>query len=171
MSAYSVFKIWYALSLGSNDFTSAASGLKIQNTATPVGEEISLIYCMPLNFRKRATDVSNALALDPTSPDTGTGMSDVVLRFTQNRSVTPTVPVLEKIRDIFYKKQSDDDFTKGRIGLESSDNPELDCLPIATAGYKLTGFKQEPNQNKPALLTYELTLKFVGDHTKLGTRT
>ena len=170
MSAFSTFKLWYALSLASNTFALAAATRRIQNTTTPTGEEISLIYCMPQNFAKRATDVSNALAVDPTSPDTGTAGSNVVLRFVQERKVAPTVPVLEELIELFYLFQSDDDFEKGRIGLESTDNPGLDCLPVATAGYKIISFKQEPNQNNPAITIYEIVLKFIGDHTKLGTR-
>jgi hypothetical protein len=170
MAQYEVFKIWYANSLGLNAFTSADLGLRIENTSAPLGEEIQLIYVIPSMFAKRQTDVSNALAVDPTSPDTGTAGSNVTIRFTQNRTVTPTVPVLAKLLAIFYKLQSDDNFEKGRIGLETSDNPELDCLPVALAGYKLISFKQEPNQDKPALLTYEVVLKFLGDNTKLGTR-
>ena len=61
MAAYEVFKIWYALSLGSNAFSQAASTRKIENTTTPTGEEISLIYVLPASFVKRATDVSEAL--------------------------------------------------------------------------------------------------------------
>jgi hypothetical protein len=56
------------------------------------------------------------------------------------------------------------------MGLESTDNPELDCLPIPTAGYKLLSFKQEPNQNHPGVQIWEVVLKFVGDNSKLGTR-
>ena len=109
------------------------------------------------------------MAADPQSPDTGTGASDVILRFTQERKVTRTVPVLPKLLEMFYNKSSDDDFL-GRFGLENLDNPELDCLPIATAGYKFLSYKQEPNQNTSAIQIWEVRLKFVGDHTKLGTR-
>jgi hypothetical protein len=171
MSAYDTFKIWYALSLGSNSFAAQTDAdLKIENITSPVGEEVSLIYVIPSPFSKRVTDVSNALAVNPTSPDTGTGQSNVILRFVQKREVTPTVPVLPKLLRMFYKFQSDDDFQKGRIGLESTDNPELDCLPIATAGYKMISFKQEPNQNFPAVQIWEVILKFLGDNSKLGTR-
>ena len=171
MPAYDTFKFWYAKGLPvNNTFALADAAVKIQNTTTPVGEEISLIYVIPGPFANRSTDVSNALAADPTSPDTGTAQSNVILRFTQSRAVTPTVPVLAKLLAMFYNFGSDDDFKKARFGLESTDNPELDCLPIATAGYKFISFKQEPNQDKPNLQIWELVLKFVGDNSKLGTR-
>jgi len=170
MPAYDTFKIWYAKSLGSNTFTLADATAKIQNLTTPVGEAVSLIYVIPSSFAKRVTDVSNALAVDPTSPDTGTGQSNVIVRFVQKREVTPTIPVLPKLIEMFYNFSSDDDFQKGRFGLENTDNPELDCLPIATAGYKFISYKQEPNQNFPAVQIWEVVLKFVGDNSKLGTR-
>jgi len=171
MVAYDTFKFWYALSLGSNEFSDAATNRKIENKTTPSGEAISLIYVLPQLFSKRQTDVSNVLAADPTSPDTGTAISDVVIRFTQQRTVNPTVPVLVKLLEMFYLKTDDVDFDKARFGLESTDAPELDVLPIATAGYKFVSFRREPDQNTPAITIWELTLKFLGDHTKLGTRT
>ena len=170
MPAYDTFKIWFAKSLANNSFALADATARIQNLTSPVGEAVSLMYVIPSSFAKRVTDVSNALAVDPTAPDTGTGQSNVIVRFVQKREVTPTIPVLPKLLEIFYNLQSDDDFQKGRMGLESTDNPELDCLPIATAGYKMLSFKQEPNQNFPAVQIWEVVLKFVGDNSKLGTR-
>lgn len=171
MVAYDTFKLWYSKGTGANNTFALADGTrKIQNVTTPAKEEISLIYCLPGSFVKRATDVSEALAVDPTSPDTGTGSSNVILRFTQKREQTPTIPVLAQLLEMFYLKSSDDIYLKGRFGLENTDNPQLDVLPLPSAGYKFLSYKQEPNQNNPALLIYEITLKFVGDHTKLGTR-
>jgi hypothetical protein len=171
MAAYDTFKLWYAKAVSPNNtFAAADATHKLENVTTPVGEEVSLIYVLPSSFAKRTTDVSNALAVDPTSPDTGTGQSNVILRFVQQRTVTPTIPVLPKLLAMFYEFQSDDTFQKGRMGLESTDNPELDCLPIPTAGYKLLSFKQEPNQNHPGVQIWEVVLKFVGDNSKLGTR-
>ena len=170
MPAYDTFKIWFAKSVANNEFADADATARIENLTTPVGEAVSLIYVIPSNFAKRVTDVSNALATDPTAPDTGTGQSNVTVRFVQKREVTPTIPVLPKLLEIFYNLQSDDDFQKGRMGLENSDNPELDCLPIPTAGYKMLSYKQEPNQNFPAVQIWEVVLKFVGDNSKLGTR-
>ena len=171
MAAYDTFKLWYAKDVTPNNtFALADATRKIENKTTPTGEEISLIYCLPNPFTKRMTDVSEALAVDPTSPDTGTGSSNIIIRFSQQRKVTPTVPVLAKLIEMFYLKSSDDTFLKGRFGLENTDNPQLDVLPLVDAGYKFLSFKQEPNQNQNALQIWELTLKFVGDHTKLGTR-
>ena len=171
MPAYDTFKIWYALSVANNEFSDQSdANLKIQNLTSPVGEAVSLIYVIPSTFAKRVTDVSNALAINPTAPDTGTGQSNVTLRFVQKREVTPTIPVLPKLLRMFYKFQSDTIFKKGRIGIESTDAPDLDCLPIATAGYKILSFKQEPNQNFPAVQIWEVVMKFLGDNSKLGTR-
>jgi len=169
MSAYQNFKLWYATGIAPNN-TFATATIKIQNTTTPTNEEISLIYCLPAIFAKRSTDVSNAISVDPSSPDTGTGASDVLLRFTQNRKVSPTVPVLTTLLSMFYKLGNDPTFEFGRFGLENADNPILDCLPIPTAGYKITSIRQEPNQDTPALQIWEVRLKFLGDNTKLGTR-
>lgn len=171
MATFENFKLWYSKGIAPNNtFALADATRKIQNTSSPTGEEISLIYCNPLMFAKRQTDVSEALAVDPTAPDTGTGASNIVIRFTQERKVTRTVPVLAKLREMFYLKSSDNTYLKGRFGLENSDNPELDVLPLPDAGYKFLSFKQEPNQNTPQVQTWELTLRFLGDHTKLGTR-
>ncbi len=171
MAAYDTLKFWYAKGTGGNNtFALADATRKIQNSTSPTGEEISLIYCLPNPFAKRQTDTSEALAVDPTAPDTGTGASNIIIRFTQKRDVTPTIPVLAKLIEMFYLKSSDDIFLKGRFGLENTDNPQLDVLPLVSAGYKFLNFKQEPNQNTPALQIWELTLKFLGDHTKLGTR-
>ncbi len=171
MANFDTFKLWYAKGTGvNNTFALADATRKIQNATTPTGEEISLIYVLPSPFSKRQTDVSQALAADPTAPDTGTAGATVILRFTQERKVTRTVSVLPKLLEMFYLKSSDNTFEKGRFGLENTDNPDLDILPLTTAGYKFISFKQEPNQNQTSLQIWELTLKFLGDHTKLGTR-
>lgn len=169
MATYENFKLWFAAGVAPNN-TFATATIKMQNATSPLANLVSLIYCLPSRFAKRATDVSNALAVDPTSPDTGTGMSDVILRFTEKREATPGVTVLSILLNMFYQKSSDDTFEKGRFGLETTDSPDLDVLPLPTAGYKFVSFKQEPNQNNAALIIWEVTLKFLGDHTKLGTR-
>jgi len=172
MSNFQTLKLWYAKGVDPlNKFSDADATRKIENKTTPEGEEISLIYILPAPFTKRQTDVSNALAADPTSPDTGTAGATVIIRFTQERKVARTVSVLPILLEMFYLKSSDDTFEKGRFGLENTDNPELDVLPLPTAGYKFISFKQEPNQNQTSLQIWELTLKFLGDNTKLGTRT
>ncbi len=171
MVAYDTFKLWYSKGTGvDNTFAQAEATRKIQNVTTPAKEKISLIYCMPNPFQKRMTDVSEALASDPTKPDTGTAGANVILRFSQLREITPTIPVLAQLLEMFYLKSSDDIYLKGRFGLENTDNPQLDVLPLPTAGYKFLRYKQEPNQNNPALQIWEITLEFIGDHTKLGTR-
>lgn len=170
MAGFDTFKLWYSKDTGNNTFALADATRRIENVTTPTGEQISLIYCMPSPFQKRMTDVSEALAVDPTKPDTGTAVAQVVIRFTQQREATPTIPVLAKLLEMFYLKSSDDIYLKGRFGLENTDNPQLDVLPVPSAGYKFIRFKQEPNQNNPALIIYEVTLEFVGDHTLLGTR-
>lgn len=171
MASYDTFKLWYAKSIASNSFASADDGFKLQNTTT-TDKARSLIYCNPLMFAKRQTDTSNALAVDPTSPDTGTGMSDVILKFTEGRTAAlGTSTALKILINFFYNKSSDPIFKKGRFGLENTDNPDLDVLPLATAGYKFINFRQEPNPSAAGLLTYLVQLKFLGDHTKLGTRT
>lgn len=170
--AFNVFKLWYSkdTAAGQNEFSNADATRRIENTNTPEGEEIKLIYVIPAMFAKRATDVTEALSVDPSAPDTGTGASNVIIRFTQKRDVSPTVPVLAKLIEMFYLKGTDDIYLEGRFGLENTDNPQLDVLPLPTAGYKLVSFKMEPNQNTINITTWELVIKFLGDHTKLGTR-
>lgn len=171
MAAFDTFKLWYSKGVSPNNtFVLADATRKIQNLTTPAEEKVSLIYCIPSPFTKRQTDVSTALAADPKKPDTGTAGAFVILRFTQLREQTPTVGVMAQLLNMFYLKSSDDTYDFGRFGLENTDHPELDVLPIPTAGYKFISFKQEPNQNNPALQIWELTLEFLGDHTKLGTR-
>lgn len=167
VQAYEDFSLWFAKSLGDNQLSDA--DLIIANTSTP-DQAIKLIYCIPLKFAKRATDVTSALAVDPDSPDTGTGMSDIVIRFSEERTAPLTNPVLEKLIEMFYNKGNDDIFRKGRFGLVNKDNPKFDVIPIATAGYKFLNFGQDPNAQTPGIQTYNIQLKFLGDHTKLGTR-
>ena len=168
MGDFEDFKIWYAKSLAQNTFVNADADRKIENTAT-VGEEIQLMFCGPMKFQKRQTDVSQATAADKTAPDTGTAGSYIKLVFLQKRDTT-NFQVLGRLLTLFYLKNSDEDFTKGRIGLENADNPELDVIPTATAGYKFISFMQRPNEDNPSIIQWELELEFLGDHTVLGSR-
>lgn len=160
--AFENFALWYAKSLTDNGPDDADLLIKS-------GENnIKLVYCVPSQFAKRVTDTSSALAEDKTSPDSGTAAAMVELKFTQERDTAPTTNVLETLIKMFFNKTDDEVFRKARYGLTTSDNPELDCTPTSTAGYKLEGFQQIPNQNEPALLTYVVRLGFVGDHNRLG---
>lgn len=159
--AFEDFTLYYALSLASNDAASAT--LKISNT-----DGIELIYCIPINFAKRVTDTSNALAVDKTEPDTGSGMTQVELQVTQERGSAPTTNLLKTLEEMFFIKSSDPDFRRGRFGLLNADNPDLDAAPVAFGGYKFGGFRQVPNKDAPSRVTYIITLLFLGDHTILG---
>jgi len=161
MTAFENFTLYYALSIVNNDAASAT--LKFSNT-----DGIQLVYCIPNEFMKRVTDTSNALALDRTEPDTGTGRSIIELQVTQSRETTPSNNLLKTLLEMFYIKSSDNIFRRGRFGLINTDNPELDAKPIKFGGYKFMGYRQVPNKDAPALLTYNITLSFVGDHTILG---
>lgn len=161
MTAFEDFTLYYALSLINNDAASAT--LKFSNT-----DGISLVYCISNEFMKRVTDTSNALAVDKTEPDTGTGRSIIELQVTQSRETPPTVNLLKTLQEMFYIKSSDTTFRRGRFGLLNTDNPELDAKPIKFGGYKFMGFRQVPNKDAPALLTYNIQLSLVGDHTILG---
>ena len=104
MATFDTVKLWYALNVAPNN-TFATSNLKFQNATSPAGEELSLIYCNPSMFSKRATDVSEALAADPTSPDTGTAISDVVIRLTQEiKNGQPGASILSILKQMFYIK-------------------------------------------------------------------
>lgn len=167
---FSEFKLWYAKSLTENSFAQADDNKKIEDTTTPAGEEIQLIFCNPSQFTKRVTDTSEALAVDRTSPDTGTALTDVTIRIAQARTAaTRTIPILAKILELFFEKSNDDIFQKGRIGLYNTDNPELNVVPTANAGYKFIGFGELPNQDTPGITIYDIIIQFVGDHTQLGT--
>ncbi len=161
MAAFESFTLYYALSLAQNDAASAT--LKVSNV-----DGVKLIYCIPIDFTKRQTDTSNAQSEDKTSPDTGTARAGVELRFTQERNVAPTTNVVKTLMDMFYRRTQDVDFRKARFGLVNDDNPELDVEPTEVGGYKFISFKQEPNPDKPALLSYTIQLDFIGDHTLLG---
>lgn len=164
MAAFENFTLYYAKSLTLNSASQA--DLKITNGVP--ADKIKLAYCIPKSFAKRVTDTSNALSLDPTKPDTGTAGAFVELSITQERDTTLDTNILETLLQMFYIKSSDDDFEKGRFGLLNDDNPELDVEPEALAGYKFVSFSQNPNPNDIALVTYTVTLDYVGDHTKLG---
>lgn len=161
VTAFENFTLYYALSIAQNGPNDAT--LKISNT-----DGISLIYCNPSEFLKRVTDTSNALALDKTEPDTGTGKAIVELQVSQDRSTPPTTNILKILEQMFFIKSSDTIFRRGRFGLVSTDNPELDAEPIKFGGYKFAGFKQIPNKDEPGLVKYNIILSFVGDHTILG---
>lgn len=161
MPQFEDFTIYYAKSIGQN--AAADADLKITNT-----DGVSLIYCIPLEFSKRMTDTSNALALDKTEPDTGTARALVELQITQDRKTDPTTSVLKLLLEMMFIKSSDDIFRKGRFGLLAQDNLELAAEPIKNGGYKFLGFKQMPNGDDPAIQTFTIQLGFVGDHTILG---
>jgi len=161
VEAFEDFTLYFALSIDDNAADDAT--LKISNT-----DGIKLVYCIPDDFSKRVTDTSNALAIDKTEPDTGSGRIMVELQFTQSRETAPTVDVLKTLKEMFFLKSNDPTFRKGRWGLLNTDNPELNVEPVKFGGYKFAGFKQVPNKETPALLTYIVKLAFVGDHTILG---
>lgn len=161
MTAYENFTLYYASSLVNNDAASAT--LKLENI-----DSVELVYCIPNEFMKRITDTSNALALDKTEPDTGTGRSIVEIQIVQDRLQAPSTNVLKTLQEMFYIKSSDPIFRRGRFGLLNDDNPELNAEPVKFGGYKFMGFKQIPNKDTPSLLTYNILLSFVGDHTILG---
>jgi len=161
MTAFENFTLYYALSIANND--PASSTLKISNI-----DSIELVYCIPNEFMKRITDTSNALALDRTEPDTGTAKAVVELQIIQDRAQAPSTNVLELLEQMFYIKSSDTIFRRGRFGLLNDDNPELNAEPIKFGGYKFLGFRQIPNKDTPSLVTYNIQLSFVGDHTILG---
>lgn len=160
-TAFGNFTLYYALSIAQNDAASAA--LKISNI-----DGIELVYCIPDEFMKRVTDTSNALALDKTEPDTGSGRTIVELQIIQDRTTTRTTNLLKLLEQMFFIKSSDDSFRKGRFGLLNADNPDLDAKPIRLGGYKFAGFRQVPNKDTPSILIYNITLSFLGDHTILG---
>ena len=161
VQAFENFTLYFALSIAQNDAANAT--LKISNT-----DGIKLVYCIPDDFTKRVTDTSNALAIDKTEPDTGSGRIMVELQFTQNRETAPTTNVLEILNEMFFTKSNDTVFRKGRFGLLNDDNPELNVEPVKFGGYKFAGFKQTPNKDNPALQIYIVKLSFVGDHNILG---
>lgn len=167
--SFSEFKLWYAKSLTANTFAGADVGMKIQDIEN-ADAGIELLSCVPSSFQKRRTDVSQALSLDKTSPDTGTAQQDITIEFVQARNVVLTDPVVQKLINMFHVKSNDNMFRKGRFGLENTDTPEIDCLPSVNAGYKFDGFQQVPIHNNPALLHFRIMLQFVGDHTQLGSR-
>jgi len=161
MPAFENFTLYFALSIAQNDAASAT--LKISNT-----DGIEMVYCIPNDFMKRVTDTSNALALDKTEPDTGTGRAMVELQITQERGTVPTTNLLKLLQQMFFIKSSDTIFRRGRFGLLTDDNPELSAEPIKFGGYKFAGFKQIPNKDEPSRVKYNISLSFVGDHTILA---
>lgn len=160
-TAFEDFTLYFALSIANNDAASAT--LKISNI-----DGIELVYCIPIDFTKRVTDTSNALALDKTEPDTGTGRAMVELQIVQDRTTVRTTNLLKLLEQMLFIKSSDATFRRGRFGLLNTDNPDLDAKPIKFGGYKFAGFKQVPNKDTPSLLVYNISLSFVGDHTILG---
>ena len=164
MANFLTFQIWYARSLAQNTFANAEADRKIENTTGDEG--IQLLSCRAARFLKRNTDTSQATASDKTSPDTGTAGSYIHLSFVQKRK-TRNAQVLSRLEKLFFLKNNDVDFNKGRIGLENSDNPELNVLPTANAGYKLMSFMQRPTDDNPGVNIFELELEFLGDHTEL----
>lgn len=162
MAAYDSFTLYYAKSLSENDADDAELYLKSAEN------NIKLVHCIPARFDKRVTDTSNVQSEDKTSPDTGTALATVQIKFTQERHVSPATPALGILLDMFYKKNNDSDFRFARFGLENTDNPALDVAPTGNGGYKFISFTQVPNDDTPALNTYIVTLDLIGDHTLLG---
>jgi len=161
MPTWDSLVFWYAKSLSENGPDEAELRIK-------TGENTSkLSYCVAIDWQKRMTDTSNALAEDKTSPDAGTARDAIEIKFTQERGTAPTTNALKILIQMFYTKTDDEVFRKARFGLDNTDNPELDVTPVATGGYKLHRFYQVPNPNDPALLTYVIEAEYVGDHNLL----
>lgn len=140
----------------------AASELKIEDS-----DKIKLEYCVPIQFGKRITDNSNAQNIDKSSPDTGTAINQIELLIREDRSEGAS-DLLEKLMKMYFQKSDTEVFRKGRFGLVNTDNPELDCLPVADGGYKFLGFASVPHIDNPSTQLYRVKLDFIGDHTILG---
>ena len=168
MAEFEEIEIWYAKSIAENGFSDAANNSKIQNI-TSGDEAISLISCLPEIFAKRITDVSQALATDNISPDTGTAKTTIKVVLAQIRTTTSrTNQVLGRLINMFYLKGNDNDFQFGRFGIKNTDSPELNVVPTKLAGYKLIAFYPRPNEDIPGTISWEIILQFLGDHTRLG---
>ena len=156
------FKFWYAKSLTENSANDAELFLTNANG-------VSLVYVRMGPFLKRVTDTSNIQAQDKKAPDSGNALAQVEIQIAFNRETAQTEPTpTEILTKMFFLAGNDPDFREGRFGLENKDNPELDMVPIASAGYRLMSAEQDPNKSTPAIQIFTIQIQILGDHTKLG---
>lgn len=153
------FAIWQALSLAQPDKASSVN--KIESSAT-----IRLDYCIPQLWTKKRTDITGVQEVEDVHPDTGPAGGFVELQVNLDRgSATPVF--LKTLLSYYGKQNTDSDFKRGFLGLENSDNPELDLVPSATIGYRLIQFGMINPIDFKAKQIYRILLQFGGSALQL----
>lgn len=157
---FATLKLWIADSLGDPSF--ATSTIKFENDA-----QILLDYCIPLQWAKKRTDVTGVQSDQNVHPDTGPAGALVQIQFSVDRSVNQVQDFLSVLIKMYGIQNTNSDFKRGFIGLENTDNPQLDVIPSATLGYKLVQFEQIDAIDFKSRQIYRVLIQLQGKATDL----
>lgn len=151
---FETIKIWQAGTIALPGFANATN--KFEN-----GAEIKLDYCIPKQWSKKRTETTGVESEIDVHPDTGPAGAFVEIQIIIDRKTTsPTF--LKHLMRWYATQNTDSDFTRGFLGLENSDNPELNLVPSATLGYKLVYFQQINPSDHKARQMYQIVLQLGG---------
>lgn len=152
--AFADFAIWQAASLGNPSLAGAT--FKIQNSA-----QIHLDYCILKNFDKKRTDVTGVQSDVDVHPDTGPAGFFVQLQITIDRGAS-SPELLKTLMRWYGTQNTNSDFNRGFLGLETDDNTELELVPAANLGYKLVHSSQIDPVDFKARQIYQIILQLGG---------
>lgn len=151
---FSSFKIWEAKNIEENTYEQ--SDYKFENT-----DQIQLDYCIARNYTKRQTDTTGVESVDGNYPDTGPAAAFIDIQLTILRTES-TPAFINNLLRWYYQIQTAIPFIRGNLGLENTDNPFLNVVPVANKGYKLSEFKQVTAQDYKGKQMYLITLQRCG---------
>ena len=153
------FAIWQAKSLALPAKSQAT--FKIESSST-----IRLDYCIPSQWTKKRTDLTGVQETEDVHPDTGPAGGFVELQVVLDRGIA-TPEFLKTLLRWYGTQNTNTDFKRGFLGLENSDNPELDLVPSATIGYRVIQFGIISPVDFKAAQVYRILLQFGGSALSL----
>jgi len=161
---YATLKLWQASTVVNNTFSQKVRGF--ENSA-----QIKLDYCVPLNWVKKRTETTGVQNEQDVHPDTGPAGAFVDIQITIDRSQSAAPSdFLTNLITWYGTQNTDNIFKRGFLGLENSDNPELDALPVEFLGYKLVQFGVISPVDFPGRQKYKILLQLGGKAIDLPTR-
>jgi hypothetical protein len=156
---FDTIRIWQAKALAPNNtYATADADRKFSNVDNP---EIHLDYCIASNWSKKRTDTTGVQSEVDVHPDTGPAGGFVEIQLTIDRSIGGST-LLDTLLKWYGTINTDSDFRRGFIGLENTDNDELNLIPLPTIGYRLVQFQQINPVDFQARQIYRILLQFGG---------
>lgn len=161
---FDTIKIWQAKGLAPNNtYATADADRKFSNEDNP---EIHLDYCIPSLWAKKRTETTGVQNEVDVHPDTGPAGAFVEIQLTIDRSIAGST-LLDTLIKWYGTQNTNSDFKRGFIGLENTDNDELNLVPLPTIGYRMVQFQQINPVDFQARQIYRITLQLGGLATAL----